>query len=123
MSRRGSRAASLGGLLALVIVAAAAMQWWQASSERRDHARLAALAQPGDIRMLSSETCPYCEAARRTLSAHRVRFDECFIERDADCKALYDASGSRGTPTLLVRGQVQLGYDVRRVIGALQAQR
>jgi glutaredoxin len=118
-----SRAASIGGLLVLVLVATAAMQWWQGASERSAYARLASLAQPGDIRMLSSETCTFCTAARWTLTTHRVRFDECFIERDADCKALYDATAARGTPTLLVRGQVQLGFDVHKVIGALEAPR
>jgi glutaredoxin len=118
-----SRAASIGGLLALMLAATAAMQWWQGSSERRAYARLAALAQPGDIRMLSSESCAFCEAARRTMTTYRVRFDECFIERDADCKALYDATAARGTPTLLVRGQVQLGFSVQRVVGALEAPR
>lgn len=118
-----ARSASIGGLLALVLAATAAMQWWEGASERGAYTRLASLAQPGDIRMLSSETCAFCEAARRTLTTHRVRFDECFIERDADCKALYDATAGRGTPTLLVRGQVQLGFDVRKVLGALEAPR
>jgi len=118
-----SRAASIGGLLVLVLAASAGTQWWQGASERRAYTRLAALAQPGDIRMLSSQTCVFCEAARWAMNTHNVRFDECFIERDADCKALYDASAARGTPTLLVRGQVQVGFDVQRVIGALEAPR
>lgn len=121
--KTGSRAASLGGLLMLVLAASAATQWWQGASEWRAYTRLAALAQPGDIRMLSSQTCPYCEAARWTMNNYKVRFDECFIERDADCKALYEATAARGTPTLLVRGQVQLGFDVQRVLGALEASR
>ena len=114
------RRASLGLLVVLVLAAGAANQWWQGASERRDGARLAALAQPGDIRMLASVTCVYCEAARRWMTAQGVRFDECFIERDAQCQALYDASGARGTPTLLVRGRVQVGFQAQRVIEALQ---
>ena len=114
------RRASLGLLVVLVLAAGAANQWWQGASERRDGARLAALAQPGDIRMLASVTCVYCEAARRWMTAQGVRFDECFIERDAQCRALYDASGARGTPTLLVRGRVQVGFQAQRVIEALQ---
>lgn len=108
-------------LLGLVLAASAAQQWWQGASERRGLERLAALAQPGDIRMLSSETCPYCDAARRTMSAHGVRFDECFIERDSDCRALYEATQARGTPTLIVRGRPQLGFYVPRLVEALEA--
>ena len=114
------RRASLGLLVVLVLMAGAANQWWHGASERRDGARLAALAQPGDIRMLASVTCVYCEAARHWMTAQGVRFDECFIERDAQCQALYDASGARGTPTLLVRGRVQVGFQAKRVIEALQ---
>jgi len=115
--------ASLGLLVVLVLAAGAASTWWRGASERRDGTRLAALAQPGDIRMLSSVTCIYCEAARRWMKSQGVRFDECFVERDAQCQALYAASGARGTPTLLVRGQVLQGFDVLRVIGIIEAGR
>ncbi|HET9821366.1 MAG TPA: glutaredoxin family protein [Burkholderiaceae bacterium] len=111
---------SLLGLAALALAVGGATTWWQGNAARRDGERLAALAGPGDIRMLSSETCVFCAAARRWLTGHRVAFDECFIERDADCRALYEATGARGTPTLLVRGQAQLGFDARRVIAALE---
>ena len=114
-------ARSLAALLLLVLVAGAGSQWWQAGSERRQGERLAALAQPGDIRMLSSVTCPFCAAARRWMDEHRVRYDECMIERDTQCNALYQATLARGTPTLLVRGKVQLGFSPERVIDALEA--
>lgn len=112
---------SIALLVALVLAAGAATQWWAQGSEERRGKQLAALARPGDIRMLSSETCVYCVAARRWMTEHRVRFDECFIERDAQCKLLYDAAQARGTPTLLVRGQVQTGFDAARVLAALEA--
>jgi glutaredoxin len=112
---------SIAALLLLVLGVSAAQQWWQGASERHALQRLAALARPGDIRMLSSETCTYCEAARRMLTAHGVRFEECFIERDRDCQSLYDATQARGTPTLIVRGRAQLGFEVERVIEALEA--
>lgn len=108
-------------LLALLLATGAALQWWQGHRQQRLGERLAAAARPGDIRMLSSLSCPYCLAARRWLSEHRVPFHECFIERDATCQAAYDATGARGTPTLLVREQVQLGFDAARVLAALQA--
>jgi glutaredoxin len=112
---------SLAVLLALVLGASVATQWWGHTRDSRQGERLAALAGPGDIRMLSSETCAYCTAARRWMTEHRVGFVECFIERDAQCQALYDATQSRGTPTLIVRGQRQLGFDAARVLAALEA--
>jgi glutaredoxin len=112
---------SIAALLLLVLGASAAQQWWTGAAERRRGERLAALAQPGDIRMLSSETCVFCEVARRTMKTHGVRFDECFIERDDECRTLYEATLARGTPTLIVRGQAQVGFRIERVIEALEA--
>ena len=120
MSERPSRAA-LAGLVALVLVVGVASQWWSSHQESREGARLAALAQPGDIRMISSQTCAYCDAARRWMTRHGVRFDECYIERDARCKALWEATPSRATPTLLVRGQLQVGFDAAQIVRVLEA--
>lgn len=111
---------SLAGLLALVLLFSLGSAWWRGRGEDALGARLAAAARPGDIRMLSSLTCVYCERARLWLGAQRVPFSECFIERDAACAQQYRALGARGTPTLLVRGQPQLGFDPQRVLAALQ---
>ena len=112
---------SIALLVTLVLAVGAGMQWWGHAGEQSRGERLAALARPGDIRMLSSQTCVFCTAARRWMTEHRVRFDECFIERDAQCKALYDATLARGTPTLIVRGQVQLGFNAGNILAVLQA--
>lgn len=108
-------------LLGLVLAVSAGMQWWGAGIEQRQGERLAALARPGDIRMLSSETCVYCGVARRWMAEHLVAFEECFIEREASCQTLYEAAGARGTPTMLVRGQPMLGFDAARLLAALDA--
>ena len=117
--RAGPRSIAL--LCVLVLGVAAGMQWWGHAGELRRGVRLAAVARAGDIRMLSSETCVFCTAARRWMTEHRVPFDECFVERDAQCRALYDATLARGTPTLIVRGQVQLGFDAARILAVLEA--
>jgi glutaredoxin len=81
---------------------------------------LSANAKPGDIVMLSSETCEYCKHARAWLTEHKVPFGECFIERDAACRARFDALQSPGTPMLVVRGQRQVGFSAERVAQALR---
>lgn len=110
---------SLLVLAALLVTTAAATQWWSSSRDHRLGQQLAASAGPGDIRMLSSDTCVFCVTARRWLTQHGVAFNECFIERDVQCRVLYEATQARGTPTLIVRGQVQLGFDAARVLAAL----
>ena len=108
---------SLGLILALVM---GATRWLQSTHEQAQGQVLRELARPGDVRMISSTTCVFCEKARRWLTAQAVPFQECFIESDAACMAEYQARGARGTPTMVVRGQTQLGFDKERVSKALR---
>lgn len=106
---------ALAGLVLLVLAVGGAAEAWRAHVEAGLGRELARLAAPGDLHLVSSETCLFCERARRWLTLHQVRFSECFIERDAACAAQYRALGAAGTPTVLVRGQPQLGFSPQRV--------
>jgi glutaredoxin len=111
---------SLFGLVLLVMGVSAASQWWAGHHDRQLGAQVAALAQPGDIRMLASETCSICAMARTWFTLHGVSYSQCEIERDAGCRRDFEATGSPGTPVLLVRGQPQVGFDPQRLRDALQ---
>jgi glutaredoxin len=107
--------------LALLIAASwAGVQLLQSWSSERIGREMAANAKAGDIVMLSSVDCPYCKEARAWFKANGVAFGECFIERDAACAAAYQALQAPGTPTLLVRGQRQVGFSAERVAQALR---
>jgi glutaredoxin len=110
-------------LLVVVLLAALASWGWRSHVERQDATALKDLAQAGDIRMISSETCGWCTAARRWMTAEQIPFDECFIEREARCRADYEALGAQGTPTLLVRGQRIIGFDRAAIADALRLSR
>ena len=103
-------------LLVVIALAAAASWAWRSHVAAQDGELLAQRVKPGDIRMISSETCGWCTAARRWMKAEGIAFDECFIERDAQCLADYQARGGMGTPTLIVRGQPVLGFDRERIL-------
>ena len=111
---------SWASLLLLVLVVQGGADWWRERQAVQVAEQLARQARPGDIEMISSTTCVYCERARRWLTLHQVPFGECFIERDAACAARYQALGARGTPTLVVRGQPQLGFSPEQVQDRLQ---
>jgi glutaredoxin len=115
----GTNRRSIFGLILLVLAVSAASQWWAGRSQAQLGEKLSALARPGDIKMLSSTTCAYCSVARQWMRQHEVAFDECFIETDAACAARFEALRAPGTPVLLVRGQLQTGFDAQRVLGAL----
>lgn len=113
-------ARSLIGLVALVASAALVNAGWGEWQARRLGAEVAESARAGDIEMLSSVACAYCNWARAWFSEHRVPFRECFIERDADCAARFHALQGVGTPLLMVRGERQVGFNPARVAEALR---
>jgi hypothetical protein len=81
------RRLTLGLVVLAVLALSAASQWWAGRQERRIGAEVAALARPGDIRMIASETCSVCHFARGWMNEHRIAFAECVIEKDAACRA------------------------------------
>ena len=110
---------SLVGLIAVVVIGAAAMQgftWW---SRERLGTQVAANARPGDIHMIASVTCVYCAAARAWFNENRVPFTECLIERDAVCAEKYNALMAPGTPVMLVRGKMLLGFSAQSIADTL----
>lgn len=108
--------------LFVVVGVAALGSWaWRGHVAAGDGEVMARHAKPGDIRMISSETCGWCTAARRWMTQQRVPFSECFIERDATCARDYQALGGMGTPTLVVRGRPILGFDRARMLAVLEA--
>ncbi len=107
-------------LLAVVLVVWGASEAWRAWFAGRLGRDVAALAQPGDIQMISSDTCVFCAQARTWFNANEVPFTECSIERDEACAARFRVLLSPGTPVLLVRGQAQVGFSPQRVVQALK---
>lgn len=121
--RPGSGRRGLWSLLLVILAAGALAEGARAWVQQQRAQALRAVATPGDIRMISSESCVFCAQARAWLTRERLPFEECFVERDARCAADYDRLGRPGTPTLLVRGQAQLGFDPERITVALTAER
>jgi hypothetical protein len=109
-----SRKVILGVMAVLIIGGGAAVAGWLTAQQRLG-ADVARLAQPGDIRMLGSVDCAVCVIAAQWFAEHRVPFTECMIERDAQCRAEFDALRAQGTPVLLVRGQPVMGFEPHRV--------
>lgn len=114
---------SLVGLVLLILGISAASQWWGNRHETALGQRVAALAAPGDVHMLSSDTCGICTVARQWFTAHEVSFTECSIERDADCRQRFEALHAPGTPVILVRGHPELGFSPERLARRLEGGR
>jgi glutaredoxin len=110
---------SMFGLLALIVVVGALNQWWANRQAGEVGAQVAALASPGDIRMLSSDTCAVCISARAWFTRNHIAYGECSIERDAACRADFEALRAPGTPVIVVRGRPQVGFSPERLRQAL----
>ena len=108
------------GLLALVVGVGAAQQWWVGHHSAAIGEQVAALAAPGDIRMMASDTCGICAVARGWFATHGISYSECSIERDAACRAAFEATLSPGTPVIVVRGRPHVGFSPESVRDALQ---
>lgn len=117
--RVGTR--SLVVLAVLIAALSGGSQWLAGRMHDRLGDEVVRLARPGDIHMISSVTCPYCVQARQWLTENEVPFTECFVERDEACRTAFEALPVRGTPTMVVRGQVQTGFSAQKVRDALQA--
>ncbi len=104
----------IAGVLVLLLGAAGALAWWL-SAQRALGAEVARLAAAGDIRMIASQDCAICHVAREWFREHGVAFSECLVERDAQCRADFEATRAQGTPVLMVRGQAVLGFEPHRL--------
>ncbi|MES2889069.1 MAG: glutaredoxin family protein [Pseudomonadota bacterium] len=112
----------LGVLALLVGLIYGITQWWQVRQTDEAVARsLAVYSRPGEILMISSETCTHCASARRWMHTRDVAFTECVIEQDTQCAARYQALYAPGTPVLVVRDQVLLGFSPQAIWNVLKA--
>jgi glutaredoxin len=107
-------------IVTLLFAASVAGHWWLHAQRAELGRAVAALAEPGDLHMYSSDTCGICVEARRWFQRHEVPFTECSIEREPDCRAEFDAMRAFATPVIVVRGQPTRGFDPERLREQLQ---
>ncbi len=108
-------------LVLLIALVTLGLQAWQGRQQGALGERTARAAAPGDLHMISSTTCGICTQARRWFTDHGVAFTECFVERDAACRAEFERLQAPGTPVILVRGQPQLGFSPPHIAERLAA--
>jgi glutaredoxin len=85
-------------------------------------AALAATVQPGDVVIYSAVWCASCNVAKQWMSQNGFRYDECDVEKRAECASQFRDYGGNGIPLLIVKGQqMRAGFDTDEFIAALQA--
>lgn len=63
----------------------------------------------------SSDTCPYCVAAKEFLSENNVEFEEKNVSRDDAARAELIQKGYRGVPVIIVGEEEVVGFDKERL--------
>lgn len=64
------------------------------------------------IRMYSTETCPYCAAARMLFKRKGLDFEEILVSRDADRRAEMERlSGRHTVPQIFIDDEPLGGFD------------
>jgi glutaredoxin len=76
-------------------------------------------AEPPEILMFSTQSCKYCRLARKFFALHKLPYDERDIEAsDKDMQVFY-LMGGKGTPLIVVNGEVIHGFDEQAIRDAL----
>lgn len=72
------------------------------------------------VEMYVMPGCGYCEKARELLTKRGVKWTEVDIASSAEANREFEAKGGRGTPLLVIGGEVIQGLDAERIDVALR---
>lgn len=68
------------------------------------------------VLIFTTPTCTYCNAAKRYLNEHKIRFKEIDVSRDAAAaKDIQKRTGSMGVPVILINNRPVVGFDKPKI--------
>lgn len=67
----------------------------------------------------TSETCPYCVAAKNFLNENNVEFEEKNVTTSEEARNELISKGYRGVPVIVVGEEEVVGFDKNRLSGLL----
>ncbi|MCF6459468.1 glutaredoxin family protein [Clostridium sp. Cult3] len=68
-----------------------------------------------DVVIFTSNTCPYCVAAKGYLDEKGVNYTEKNIQTDKDARKELMNMGHMGVPVLLIDGEEIVGFDKAKI--------
>lgn len=68
-----------------------------------------------NVVVFSSNTCPYCIAAKQYLEDKGVEYTEKNIQTDKDARNELMKMGHMGVPVLVIDGEEIVGFDKTRI--------
>jgi len=70
--------------------------------------------------VFTSPTCSWCNAVKRYLREHHIRFRDIDVSRDANAARDLARRGHRGVPVLLINNRPVVGFnkpEINRLLG------
>jgi glutaredoxin-like YruB-family protein len=68
-----------------------------------------------NVVVFSSNTCPYCVAAKEYLEEKGVSYTEKNIQKDKAAKKELMSMGHMGVPVILIDGEEVVGFDKDKI--------
>ena len=68
-----------------------------------------------NITVFSSDTCPYCVAAKEYLQERGLEYTEKNIQRDKAARKELMSMGHMGVPVILIDGEEIVGFDKEKI--------
>lgn len=69
-----------------------------------------------NIKIYSTPTCPYCKLAKQYFSSKGLSYEDFDVSQDKNAlNEMVKISGQMGVPTILINGQIIVGFDRSRI--------
>ena len=72
------------------------------------------------VRVFSTQTCPYCVTLKEFLKDKNVSFKDIDVSFDAEAqKEIVEKTGQMGVPVIDIEGELIVGFDKEKIKKAL----
>lgn len=69
-----------------------------------------------NVKVYSTETCPYCKVAKQFLKENHVQFEEVDVSSNQTAaQEMIAKSGQMGVPVLDIDGQIVVGFNKAKI--------
>jgi len=68
-----------------------------------------------DVKVYTSNTCPYCVSAKEYLNEKGVEYVERNVQTDKEARKELMAMGHMGVPVIIIDGEELVGFDKDKI--------
>ncbi len=73
-----------------------------------------------EIKVYTTQTCPYCDMVKEFLRQNKVKFEEVDVSADESAaNEMVEKSGQMGVPVTDINGKIIVGFNPKAIKAAL----